>query len=148
MSEETIIGMDKFTADLNKLSAAARSDVVLDALEAGGYVIAAHAQENARNVLNRHPMGNLTNNIGVRREGKFILAGVFGVVYAKVHEFGGVIVPRNKPYLVFQVDGEWRMTKSVHIPARPYMRPALDNHMPEIKQAVIDNLVGLLKRAI
>lgn len=143
-----IEGLDEFIRDLNKLSAAARSEKSLDALEAGGHVIAAYAQDNARNKLNKHPTGNLTNSIGVRREGKTIQAGVFGVVYAKIHEFGGIISARNKPYLAFQIDGKWIFTKKVHMPARPYLRPALDNHMEEIKQAIIDALRGLLQKAI
>jgi phage gpG-like protein len=148
MSRETVIGLDKFKRDLAKLSATARQETVLDALEAGGYVIASYAQENARNKLNQHPLGNLTNNIGVRREGNTVLAGVFGVVYAKVHEFGGVIVPRRKKFLAFQVNGEWVFTKKATIPARPYLRPAIDEHMPEVKQAIEDALEGLLKAAL
>lgn len=144
-----IEGLDEFIRDLNKLSAAARSEKSLDALEAGGHVIAAYAQDNARNKLNKHPTGNLTNSIGVRREGKTIQAGVFGVVYAKIHEFGGIIKPIKAKALFFiDSDGYWNTVKVVHMPARPYLRPALDNHMGEIKQAIIDALRGLLQKAI
>lgn len=146
--KETIIGLAEFTRDLGKLSAAARSNTILDALEAGGWVIASYAQENARNKLNKHPLGNLTNSITVKREGKTILAGVFGVIYAKIHEFGGIITPKKGPYLAFQIDGKWIFTKKVTIPARPYLRPAVDNHPGEIKGAIADALRGLLQRSI
>lgn len=149
MTQTTRIeGMDEFIRDLGKLSAAARSEKALDALEAGGHVIATYAQDNARNKLNQHPTGNLTNSIGVRREGKTILAGVFGVVYAKAQEFGAIITPKKGPYLVFQIDGKWIFTKKVHLKPKPYLRPAVDNHMGEIKDAIIDALRGLLQRAI
>lgn len=144
----TMIGLDEFKRDLGRLSAAAQKSTVLDALEAGGHVIASYAQENARNKLNKNPMGNLTNNIGVRREGNKVLAGVFGVIYAKIHEFGGVITPKNGPFLAFQIDGKWIFTKKVTIPARPYLRPSIDNHGEEVKQAISDALRGLLQAAI
>jgi len=144
----TITGLDEFVRDLGKLSAVARSEKIMDSLEAGARVIQAYAQENARNKLNKHPLGNLTNSIGIRKEGKFVLVGVFGVIYAKIHEFGGVIEARKKPFLAFQIDGKWIFTKKVVIPARPYLRPAVDNHMGEIKQAIADALRGLLQAAI
>lgn len=143
-----IEGLDAFTADLRKLSAAARSETILSALEAGAAVIQAHAQNNARNQLNRHPLGNLTNSIAVKREGKHVLVGVFGVVYAKIHEFGGIVTAKAKPYLAFQVDGQWVFTKKVVMPARPYLRPAVDNNLPAIRQAIVDALRGLLEGAI
>jgi HK97 gp10 family phage protein len=143
----TVIGLEEFTGDLKKLSAAARHATIMDALEAGARVIQAYAQENVRNKLNKHPLGFLTNSIGVKREGNSVLVGAFGVIYAKIHEFGGVIVPRHAKALRFKVDGQWIITKKVTIPARPYLRPALD-HMDEIKQAIIDALRGLLQAAI
>ena len=145
----TIEGMDKMLKDFRGISDRAKSDKAMDALEAGGHIITTYAADNARNQLNKHPTGNLTNSFSVKREGKWILAGVFGVIYAKIHEFGGIIKARNKPFLAFQVDGgEWVFTKSVTIPARPYMRPAVDNNQGEIKQAIIDALVGLLKGGV
>lgn len=54
--------------------------------------------------------------------------GIVGnvLVYGRIHEFGGVIYPKNGPYLVFQTsDGEWHSVTSVTIPARPTLRPAI-----------------------
>lgn len=144
----TLTGFDEFGRDMKKLSRAMQHDKAMSALEAGGYVIMSHAQEYARNKLNKHPTGFLTNNISVKRLGNLVLVGVFGVVYAKIHEFGGIIQARNKPFLAFQIDGRWVFTKSVTMPARPYMRPAVDNHLDSIKQAIIDALRGLLQGAI
>ncbi len=53
-------------------------------------------------------------------------------VYAAIHEFGGVILPTNSPYLVFEgKDGKLVFTKSVTMPARPYIRPAVDTEGDE-----------------
>jgi HK97 gp10 family phage protein len=149
MSPAYIIdGLDEFMSDMRKMSAVARSATIMDALEAGASIIQAYAQDNARNKLNKHPTGNLTNSIGIKREGKYVLAGVFGVIYAKIHEFGGVIRPVKAKALKFQIDGKWIVTKKVTIPARPYLRPAIDEHFEEVKQAVKDALRGLLQGAI
>lgn len=145
---KTIIGLDKMTADFRKLAAAARGDAALAAIEAGGYVIMSHAQDNIRNKLSQHPTGFLANSVGVKRVGKLVLVGVFGVVYAKIHEFGGIVTARRKPFLSFQVNGKWVFTKKVVIPARPYLRPSVDSHLSEIKEAISDALRGLLQRAI
>jgi len=52
--------------------------------------------------------------------------------YAAIHEFGGVIRAKNKPYLMFQTrDGAWHKVKEVRIPARPYLQPAIDDHHDE-----------------
>ena len=52
--------------------------------------------------------------------------------YAAIHEFGGIIRPRNAPRLVFQVEpGVWRTATQVEIPARPYLRPAADSKRTE-----------------
>lgn len=44
------------------------------------------------------------------------------VIYAAIHQFGGVIRAKNKPYLVFKVPGgRLRRVKQVTMPARPYL---------------------------
>lgn len=44
------------------------------------------------------------------------------VIYAAIHQFGGVIRPKNKPYLTFKVPGGgFRRVKQVTIPARPFL---------------------------
>jgi HK97 gp10 family phage protein len=142
-----IEGLDKFQAKLSRMSKAAASEKILDSLEAGARVIEAHAKNNAREKLNKNPTGFLTNSIGVKREGKSVLVGVFGVVYAKIHEFGGVIKARAAKLLVFRIGGKLIRTKSVHIPARPYLRPAVDENMPAINEAIGDAMAELLEKA-
>lgn len=134
-------GFDGMGRDLKKLSGAD----FMDALEAGARVIQAHTQENIRTNLNKHPTGFLANSVDVKREGKTILVGVFGVVYAKVQEFGGLILARAKPFLAFQIDGKWIFTKKVVLPARPYLRPAIDSNLSAIKQAIIDAARGIMQ---
>lgn len=63
-------------------------------------------------------------------------------IYAAIHEFGGVILPTNGPYLVFEgKDGKLVFTKSVTMPARPYIRPAVDTEGDEAIR-IMGNTIG------
>lgn len=77
-----------------------------------------------------------------REEGAGVVGtwGSTDVLYALIHELGGVIVPvRAKALKIPQPDGSFRFVKSVKIPARPYLRPAADTTYP--------NLAGNIKAA-
>ena len=41
--------------------------------------------------------------------------------YAAIHQFGGTVKAKNKPYLLFKVGDGFRRVKQVNIPARPYL---------------------------
>jgi len=43
-------------------------------------------------------------------------------VYQSIHEYGGIIRARRKPYLVFQVRGQWVRVKQVRIRQKRYWR--------------------------
>jgi len=74
--------------------------------------------------------------------------GVSGVIYARIHELGGITKPhpieaRNKPRLVFfwKKKGIWMSIRKVshpgsRIPARPYLRPAFDQAKPSIENLI------------
>lgn len=117
---------------------------------------------------NRHPMkafdppnpppgplgirqGNLVRSLRVgemRYTGKRIIgtveAGSKDVPYAKVHEYGAVIRARNAPNLVFFSNlgaGPFLVrTPMVRIPARPYLRPAADEAMPAVTEAILSEV--------
>ena len=58
--------------------------------------------------------------VGVSKQSTGSLAG------AAIHQYGGTIEPRNKPFLVFQLNGELVFAKKVTIPARPYLGATLE----------------------
>lgn len=63
--------------------------------------------------------------------------GVQDVVYARIQELGGTIVPRNGEALHFRLpDGTFATVKSVTLPARPYLRPAGDAKYPNLPGAI------------
>jgi len=54
------------------------------------------------------------------------------VVYAAIHEFGGIIKPKKAKYLVFQIDGTWIRTKKVTMPKREWLSKSLKDVKPQI----------------
>lgn len=52
------------------------------------------------------------------------------VIYAAIHQFGGIIVPKSGKYLRFKWSGGWATVKSVKIPARPFF-PVLNGQLTE-----------------
>jgi phage gpG-like protein len=129
----------RFEGDISKLQSLpetikqqvglAFSAVVMD--------IEARAKSNAVDSLNTtgQATGSLASSITHSELDTANLRAEIGSskVYAAIHEFGGVIEARESPYLVFQLpDGSWRKCKSVTIPARPYLRPAMDATMGDL----------------
>ena len=50
-------------------------------------------------------------------------------VYASIHEYGGVIRARTKPYLVFRVKGQWVRVKQVRIRQKRFWRGVTPSNM-------------------
>jgi len=158
----TLTGLPELKSKLNRLSDATRGQTLERALVSGALLVANAAKEKAP-----WKTGNLRRSIHVGGEGvkggleqpttgtdiggkvsgsEFaeVLVGT-NVEYAAQREFGGTIVAKNAPYLVFKTyDGAWHKVKSVTQPARPYLRPAFDeqreNVIREVKEALADLL--------
>jgi len=62
------------------------------------------------------------------------------VVYARIHEFGGVILPKRARFLVFEVGGKKVFARKVTIPRRPYFEPALDESAPKMAKTFGEEL--------
>ena len=62
------------------------------------------------------------------------------VVYAAIHELGGVIRARASKYLYFEVDGNFKKVQQVTIPARPYLRPAIEDNIDEIGKIIVSSI--------
>jgi phage gpG-like protein len=105
-------------------------------------------------VLNRRT-GKLANSIQIAKGGPatnpWAIVGT-NTIYAAIHELGGIIRAKNKPYLWFKIhsstrtftkSGErmkrsraeygWVRVKQVRIPARPFLAPALKDSISAIE---------------
>ena len=54
-------------------------------------------------------------------------APVAGRPYARIHQFGGVITPKNAKRLRFELNGKAVFAKKVTMPARPYLGVSAQN---------------------
>ena len=123
--------------------AAASGDNIMKSLLAGGEVVRNHTKLNiqAQELVDT---SNLLNSISVQEGsgGKTDATVEIGtnVEYAAIHEFGGAIHQTNA----------WGkgITQTIHIPARPYLRPSLDENVNSISDAVGASLKHQIEGAI
>ena len=130
---------DHFAAAL----AAASGATLAKAVMAGGQVVEAHAKINASrgrpglNEVSGHLVASikaiLVKSTDTSAE---VDVGPTDIPYGRIHEFGGVIRALTSRGLRFQIGGQWITKQAVHIPARPYLRPSVDENEQRILDAV------------
>lgn len=159
-TEIKIVGFEKLIA---KLEGAMREDVITRSLQQSGIFIASQAVEKRMSgprpnvlgvvtgVLSRSVL-NITANAPVEKQGNTYIKKVgTNVIYARIHEFGGVIRPGLKGFLAWKdrETGKWVYTKkSVRIPARPYLRPTIQDkrNQEEILNILTRNINEALEK--
>lgn len=135
------IAINLDTSDLQKVLKSLPDKIANEASEkalvAGGETIVKHAKINAEN-HGLHRTGDLINSIQVYDANPlFCWVGSRGVIYAAVHEFGATILPKRVKMLHWIDDnGNDVFASRVVIPARPYLRPAIDEHKLEVMGAM------------
>ena len=136
-------GADKLIANLNRISAELRGMVALQAVDAGAQQIKSKAVMNA-------PVktGNLRNSAIVQTSATLTGAKAiikFQMEYARIQEFGGTVTAKNKPYLVFQVNGQWVKKKSVYINGKHYLQNAINSEQDLAVKAMGDAIAQYLR---
>ena len=139
ISSKTIVLEDNFDAVRKAVS----GDDLMKIAKAGGAVVEGHAKVNASKGGDKHlniRTGHLVGSIHVDEDEKGANRAVVGigtnVVYARIHELGGMIKGAfGIPDMI------------VHIPARPYLRPAMDENEDDIVAACNAELSRLLDEA-
>jgi len=89
--------------------------------------------------------GTLRNSIHVEMSSDFtgVLAVVgTDVVYAAIHEYGGVIVPKVAKALRFMIGDQVIHAKSVTMPERSFLRSTLAEREGIIREALLAAVVG------
>jgi phage gpG-like protein len=80
--------------------------------------------------------GRLRGNIAHREKlSGDRVTGILGtnVIYGRIHELGGEIRPKTAQYLKFQINGRWKSVRKVTMPARPFLRPAMEDNLDKFK---------------
>lgn len=148
-----VVNLKEFNAALSGLQSAARGDVVKKAALAGGAVVQAYARINAEAQFRGSPTGTLKESIAVEVEkatpnSAWVNIGPT-VIYGRIQELGGWIKPVTAKVLSWiNEQGERVFAKKVYIPPRPYLRPAVDEHMGEIEAAVGETLKTAIIAAV
>jgi len=134
----------QFSDALKKLESHVRKQVIAKAAMAGGLTIEAYAKINVTKTFTART-GNLLNSISTTLEKSDDTSAKVSVgptvIYGRIHELGGVIKPVTAKMLHWVDEGgQHHQASSVTIPARPYLRPAIDENSDKILQAVAENL--------
>lgn len=107
------------------------------------------AKVNVRQALNTtgQAKGNLSRGITILPNQPALQMEVGPqAVYGAIHEFGGVIRPKQQQYLSFQPQpGQWVRVASVTMPKRPYLAPAVKTVEPKIDGLATEVLGGLFR---
>ena len=149
MAEIVIEGAKEFAEKLRAMSTAVRGRIAEDAVIEGAAVIQFHAQLNARNVFSRRQRGQLRNSIifTAQQTGNGAEAGIGPqVIYGRIQELGGTIRPIRAKMLHFKIDDRDIYVKQVTLPPRPYLAPAVNDHVDQIREAMEASILDNLKK--
>lgn len=88
----------------------------------------------------------------VKERAKQIIGSIgTDVLYARIHEQEGfrgqtrTITPRQAQFLRFKVENRWVTLKSVTIPSRPFLRPAIEDNLIKIENILRDSVLQEVK---
>lgn len=121
------VGLDKYRGRLSAVASQAKNPRRL-MTEAGIYMHTTEVPYLYQKSGLHKITGNLFRSIIVKIKNTSLEVGS-SLVYARIHNKGGVIRAKNAPYLHFQVNGRWVKVKQVVIPKRRYLywrKEALD----------------------
>ena len=135
-----VSGKEELERKLQRISDNVRGQIALNAVSAGGADIEQFAKTNIANVFSDRQhlgggglAGSITVETSLDKDGASTVIAPHKE-YDRIQELGGTITAHggDKAMLKFQIDGQWYQKHSVTLPARPYMRPAWEEHQEEI----------------
>lgn len=88
--------------------------------------------------------GHLRRSItsGVDKRGNSVMGWIgTNVIYGRIHEEGGTILPKKGKYLRFPINGSWRTVKKVVIPERPFLQPAIEENIGQIGNIIVKGII-------
>lgn len=141
-------GITEFSGLLNRLSDAVRGEVVQNALLAGAYIIEGYAKVNAV-----YDTGFMRNSIYAKNRRTSNYAKRVAEARA-VNKDGPIMGESDTPseqsaiVAVAAEYGAYVEYGTSRMGAQPYMRPAVDQHIPEITEAIAANLSDSIAKAL
>lgn len=138
-------GLEEVVVELRELGDGARQRLLMAVTEqAVTFQQVVREDKLSGQVLNAQT-GNLrdsiTETVSDDASGVKAIVGS-SVIYAAIHEFGGIIEPVNAKALRFEIDGRFIMVQRVVMPERSFLRSTLADRADIIRAALLDAVLG------
>jgi phage gpG-like protein len=124
-----------------------RAATLEKAAVAGGEVVRNYAKLNVRSTFSAKSKGvrGLAGSMTITTDKADDKSAEISIgptkIYGRIQELGGIIKPVYAKMLSWVNDsGERVFARQVRIPARPYLRPAMDEHVGDICEAVREQI--------
>lgn len=135
---------------------AASDEDLEEAAKAGGFVVQREAKLNVNRIFSKFATGasGLQGSIIVKvaeKKPQYVEVDIGPTkIYGRIQELGGTIRPLFAKALswIDRDTQERRFAKSVTLPARPYLRPAMDEHKNDVFGAITEMLKAAIVKAI
>ena len=151
-----VVGLKDLSANLKAIAAVVRGDELADSLALGAQEIVWEAQKNAM-AQGLHESGDLHDSIHTRKINQYTVNVEVGVAYGAVHEYGytGIVTDKQRRFFwakfVETNDDMWKalaLSATYTIPARPYLRPAIDTQKRAAVLTIGQSLGGKFAHAV
>lgn len=143
MSTKHFKSIKHFLEALEGMEADVRKRGLGNAVETGGRLVQGYARVNITNTF-KAQSGNLAGSIRVEVSADADKATArIGptAIYGRIQELGGTVRPLVKKELHWvDEDGKHHRAKSVTLPARPYLAPAMEDNEDRILASMADSL--------
>ena len=106
-------------------------------------------KDNLTNKILKVDSGTLRDRFHIKASNIKKLIGILGInlIYALIHDVGGIIKAKRAKFLVFKTrDGNWHSVKQVRIPARKYFSKSINQSMRKIN-AIFDKAISRIVKA-
>lgn len=141
-----VLGFEALDRKLTRLAAIVEPQTFVQATYEGGLAFEAEVKRHIRD-QGLIDQGNYRGSVTTEKTAQNQVFVFTTTIYARVHEFGATIVPRNKTILRFFIGDQEIFAKSVTIPARPHWRPAMDTGKDKVISAIALATEKLLRDA-
>lgn len=144
--------ISQFMQALNRMEANVRGRALKKAALAGGQTVEGHAKVNVMNTF-VNVTGNLAGSIQTTVQSETSDRVVVEVgptaIYGRIQELGGTIKPLTAKKLHWvNESGQHRTAFEVTLPARPYLKPALEDNESEVINSMSEVLRAEIEGAI
>ena len=155
--QDNVLGVKDLTDNLKRIGAVVGGAELADSLEKGVMEIVWQAKQNVM-AQGLHETGELWNSIKPVKVNQFTVAIRVGVDHGAVHEYGlenQIITDKQRRFFWAKFsetqDDMWKalaLSTTYTIPARPYLRPAVDEMKLQAAVTTAQSLGGKFSHVI